>query len=79
MFEPRQPKYRWGQKVSCAADIRNDGSHPGFAENALLAAIGSAGEVVNVGHHAETNIPVYLVEFSSGVVVGCFEEELAAV
>ncbi|MGD9787910.1 MAG: nitrogen fixation protein NifZ [Sulfuricellaceae bacterium] len=78
MFEMRQPKYQWGQKVSCIADLRNDGSRPEFAEDALLVAVGSIGEVVNVGHHAEANIPVYLVEFPPGMVVGCFEEELVA-
>lgn len=76
MIEPRQPIYQWGQKVLAAADILNDGSHPGFAADAVLAATGTPGEIVNVGHHAESNTPVYLVEFDGQTVVGCFEEEL---
>jgi nitrogen fixation protein NifZ len=78
MFEQRQPKYQWGQKVSCTEDLHNDGSYPDLAEDALLAPAGSVGEVVNIGHHAEANIPIYLVEFPPGIVVGCFEEELTA-
>lgn len=79
MFEPRQPKYGWGQKVSCTADIYNDGSHPERPDDELLAPAGTSGEVVNIGHHTESNTPIYLVEFPGGLVVGCFEEELAVV
>lgn len=78
MFEPRQPIYQWGQKVSCTEDIFNDGSHPERPDDDLLAPAGTAGEVVNIGHHTESNTPIYLVEFPGGLVVGCFEEELAA-
>ncbi len=36
---------------------------------------GAVGEIVQVGHHVEANVPVYLVEFP-GSVVGCIEEEI---
>ena len=78
MIEPRAPIYRWGQKVCAVADLYNDGSYPDRAPDALLVAAGSEGEIVQVGHHEEANLPIYLVEFPNGCVVGCFEEELTA-
>lgn len=78
MIEPRTPLYQWGQKVSTEADIFNDGSYPDHEPEALLVAAGSIGEIVQVGHHEEANIPIYLVEFPGGYVVGCFEEEIRA-
>ena len=77
MMDIREPIYQWGQKVRATVDLVNDGSHPGFEQDATLAAAGTEGEIVNVGHHVDANIPVYLVEFSGGVVVGCLEDELA--
>ena len=78
MIDPRQPKYQWGQRVKTLADLVNDGSFPNAAPDALLAAAGDVGEIVQVGVHTETNIPIYLVEFSEDLVVGCLEEEIAA-
>ncbi len=78
MNEPRTPIYQWGQKVSTEADIFNDGSYPDHEPEALLVAAGSEGEIVQVGYHEEAKIPVYLVEFPGGYVIGCFEEELRA-
>ena len=75
MFEPRLPKYEWGQRVKAIVDLFNDGSYPDQAEDALLVAEGSQGEIVQVGSHQEANLPVYLVEFA-GRVVGCLEEEI---
>lgn len=75
MIEPRSARYDWGQRVRAVADLFNDGSHPGAPEGALLVAAGTAGEIVQVGHHTEANLPVYLVEFGT-LVLGCFEEEL---
>jgi len=43
----------------------------------LLVSNGTLGEIVNVGYHEELNLPVYLVEFLEGGVVGCLEEEIA--
>lgn len=75
-LEPREPAYAWGQRVIALDDLVNDGSHPERAVDALLAARGAVGEIVNVGHAQELNEPVYLVEFG-GCVVGCLEIELA--
>jgi nitrogen fixation protein NifZ len=81
MMDIREPVFRWGDHVAAAIDLVNDGSHPAVPEGALLASAGSPGEVVNVGHHEESNTPVYIVEFLTPegrpVVVGCLEEELA--
>lgn len=79
MFELREPKFQWGQKVTAVADLFNDGSHPEFAEGDLLVAQGAAGEIVQIGHHEEGNLPVYIVEFASErpCVVGVMEEEIA--
>ena len=76
MIDIREPIYQWGQPVKAAIDLVNDGSHPQYPADAVLAAAGTKGEVVNVGHHEESNTPVYLVEFDGQVVVGCLEEEL---
>ena len=59
-------------------DLVNDGSHPEREPEALLAARGDVGEIVNIGHATEVNEPVYLVDFD-GCVVGCLEIELAPV
>lgn len=77
MFDLREPIYQWGQKVRAAVDLVNDGSFPDQPPEALLVAAGTVGEIVNVGHHGESNTPVYLVEFGERLVVGCFEQELA--
>ena len=77
MIPLRDPLFRWGQKVCAAIDLANDGSHPGFAEGAVIARAGTPGEIINIGHHTESNTPVYLVEFDGQHVVGCLEEELA--
>lgn len=79
MAEPREAKYQWGQPVTATADLVNDGSYPEMPLDALLAAAGARGEIVNVGLVEETGEPVYLVEFTDGKVVGVFEEEIAAV
>ncbi len=77
MIEPRAPKYQWGQRVRCLVDLVNDGSYPDAAENALLAAAGAVGEIVQVGSHVDSNTPVYIVEFDEKHVIGCLEEEIA--
>ncbi len=75
--EPRTALYAWGQRVVALDDLINDGSYPERAADALLAARGSVGEIVNVGHATEENEPVYLVEFD-GCVIGCMEIEIVA-
>jgi nitrogen fixation protein NifZ len=77
-IEPRTPAYAWGQRVVALDDLVNDGSYPDRPADALLAARGSVGEVVNIGHAADLNEPVYLVQFD-GCVVGCLEIELVPV
>jgi len=75
MLEPRSARYQWGQRVRALTDLVNDGSHPGVAPEALMVPQGGVGEIVNIGHHAEANLPVYVVDFS-GCIIGCLEEEL---
>jgi nitrogen fixation protein NifZ len=76
MIDPRLPRFEWGQRVRAAIDLFNDGSHPEAAEGALMVPAGGLGEIVQIGHHAEANVPVYLVDFD-GRVLGCLEEELS--
>jgi nitrogen fixation protein NifZ len=76
MMEPVQPKYDWGQRVRAVIDLFNDGSYPDAAEGELLVPAGGVGEIVNVGHHAEANLSVYLVEFGPHRVLGCLEDEI---
>ena len=76
MFDPRLPKYQWGQRVRVLADLHNDGGHPSVEPDALLVPSGGLGEIVQVGAHTDSNTPIYLVEFGDGLVVGCLEEEL---
>jgi nitrogen fixation protein NifZ len=76
MIEPRLPRYQWGQRVKAQVDLHNDGSFPDAELEALLVKVGDTGEIVQVGTHAEANLPVYLVEFGERLVVGCLEEEI---
>ncbi len=76
MIEPRFPKFQWGQRVKAFIDLRNDGSYPDSPAEALLVRAGDQGEIVQVGTHTESNTPIYLVEFTEHLVVGCFEEEI---
>ncbi len=74
---PREPLYDWGLSVTAQEDLFNDGSHPQVQPGALLAPQGTPGIIVRVGRSEEGNLPVYLVEFPGGTVVGCLEEEIA--
>jgi nitrogen fixation protein NifZ len=78
MIDLREPKYQWGQEVLAAVDLYNDGSLPGAPEDALLVVAGGPGEIVQVGHHSEGNLPVYMVDFGVAVL-GCLEEEIVPV
>jgi nitrogen fixation protein NifZ len=62
--------------VKAQADLRNDGTFPDASLDALLVSVGDVGEIVQVGTHTEANMPIYLVEFSEKLVVGCLEEEI---
>jgi len=70
------PRYEWGQRVQALTNLFNDGTYPEQPENALLVCEGEEGEVVQIGRHVESGIPVYMVEFSSRRVIGCTEQEL---
>ena len=75
LIEPRQPKYPWGLEVRAAVDLYNDGSLPDIDEDQLLISAGGPGEIVQIGHHAEANLPLYMVDFGL-CVLGCLEEEI---
>jgi nitrogen fixation protein NifZ len=76
LIEPREARYPWGMRVQALEDLFNDGSFPGGAEGDLLVGAGDEGEIVQVGHHNEANVPIYLVEFQGGKVLGVLEEEI---
>lgn len=75
LIEPVAPKFQWGQPVIAAVDLYNDGSHPEVGEDQLMIVAGGPGEIVQVGHHAEANMPVYMVDFGLAVI-GCLEHEI---
>ena len=75
MIEPRAPKFEWGQSVLAAVDLYNDGSMPELPEDQLLIVAGGPGEIVQVGHHSEANLPLYMVDFGL-CVLGCREVEI---
>lgn len=84
-------KFDMGEMVFAATDLYNDelaedraSLIPDMAPNALIAAAGTRGVVVNVGHVAELpQQDIYLVRFESGAEktlgapIGCLPEELA--
>ena len=76
--EIRTARFQWGQPVVAATDLYNDGSVPEAPEDILLVVAGGPGEIVQIGHHEEANVPVYMVDFGVAVL-GCLEEELAPV
>ena len=78
MHVPRAPRFQWGQPVSTTVDLVNDGSFPGAEAEALLVPAGTRGAIVNVGHHVDSDTPVYMVEFADGRVIGCVEHELVS-
>jgi nitrogen fixation protein NifZ len=73
--QPRAPRYQWGQSVRATIDLYNDGSLPEVEEDRLLIVAGGPGEIVQVGHHTEANLPMYLVDFGL-CVLGCREDEI---
>lgn len=79
MIEPTTPKFQWGQPVRAVADLYNDGSYPDAAAEEVLVREGDPGEIIQVGTHVETNTFIYMVEFHKERVVGCLEDEIAAV
>lgn len=71
-----EPKYQWGQRVRAGINLFNDGTFPDQPDDALLVRSGEAGDIVRIGLHTDSNRPVYLVEFASGRVIGCVEQEI---
>jgi nitrogen fixation protein NifZ len=79
MAEAQTAKYQWGQTISSQVDLINDGSFPEVGPEAILVEKGTQGEVVNVGTIEETGMPIYLVEFTNGKVVGVLEDEISLI
>lgn len=83
-------RYGMGDLVYAAVDLFNEpveetgeSGIPGVAAGALLAAAGTRGVVVNVGHaEALPDEEIYLVRFETGAdgnlgdPIGCLPEEL---
>lgn len=73
-----------GDIVYAASHIINDGSIPERDDSAVLAAPGTRGVIINIGHleeHPEREL--FLVRFEEkdlilGPPTGCWQEELSA-
>jgi nitrogen fixation protein NifZ len=76
MIPEIDPRFNWGQRVQAVTDLFNDGSYPEQPEDALLVREGEMGEIVQVGKHVDSGAIVYMVEFRSDQVIGCFGPEL---
>jgi nitrogen fixation protein NifZ len=77
--------------VYAAIDLHNDpleesgeGGVPGIAANELLAAAGTRGVIVNIGHaEADPSQDIYLVRFETGPdgnladPIGCLADEMS--
>ena len=84
-------RFNLGDLVIATFDLHNDpleetgdSAIPGLTPNELLAAAGSRGVVVNVGHaEADPQQEIYLVRFETGPdgtlaePIGCLAEELS--
>jgi nitrogen fixation protein NifZ len=84
-------QFNAGDRVYASQDLFNDAVEetgesaiPGLLPGMLLAAAGTRGRVVNVGHvEASPNDEIYLVSFETGPggtlaePIGCLAEELA--
>lgn len=84
-------RFEMGDLVYAALDLRNEpleetgaSGIPGLAPDELLAAAGTRGVVVNVGHvQASPEDEIYLVRFETGPgggladPIGCLAEELS--
>ena len=88
-------QYNLGDLVFAVNDLHNDldinsleetgeGGIPGVAANELLAAAGTRGVVVNVGHaEADPTQDIYLVRFETGPdgtlaePIGCLADEIS--
>jgi len=74
-----------GDTVYAIQELRNDGSIPGLPENELIAASGTRGVLINIGHVEEQpDVTLYLVRFENsdltlGPPVGCWPDEIRAI
>lgn len=89
-FSPPPAEYFRGDLVYAAHDLFNDGPQedgssalPESEPGALLAAAGTRGMIVNVGHpEADPSSVIYLVSFETGddrelgLPFGCLPDEL---
>lgn len=72
-----------GDIVYAATEIRNDGGIPELPKDALIAATGTRGVVINIGYLEENpDQELYLVRFEDtdlnlGPPTGCLPEELS--
>jgi len=73
-----------GDAVYAASHIVNDGSIPTLETSALIAAPGTRGVIINIGHLEEVpERELFLVRFEDadlnlGPPAGCWPEELSA-
>jgi nitrogen fixation protein NifZ len=73
------PVFRLGQRVKVTKPIRNDGSNPFEAPDAVLIQPGAEGYVKHIGDFLQV-IRIYEVHFiEEGHTFGCRESELEAV
>lgn len=81
---PAEPAYEIGDLVFAREALYHDGGVPGVAEDALLAAPGSRGVVVMLGHaEQDPSQEIYLVRFEEagsgenlGPPIGVLPDEL---
>ncbi len=72
------PIFRIGQRVRITRPIRNDGTNPFHAPDAVLVQPGAEGYVKNIGDFLQV-IRIYDVHFiEEGATFGCREAELEA-
>lgn len=70
------PVFRMGQRVRITKPIRNDGSNPFHAPDAILVQPGAEGYVKHIGDFLQV-IRIYDVHFiEEGATFGCREAEL---
>ena len=73
------PVFRLGQRVRIMKPIRNDGSNPFHAPDAILVHPGAEGYVVRIGDWLQV-IRIYEVHFiEEGDTYGCREAELEGI
>jgi len=73
------PVFRIGQRVKITKPVRNDGTNPFHAPDAILIQPGAEGYVTSIGDFLQV-IRIYEVHFiEEGSTFGCREAELIAV